>query len=43
MVVELKRDADDLIAFLGQEPRHDGRIDTARHGNDDTRRFGPSR
>ena len=34
MVVELKRDADDLVALSGQKRRHDRRVDAARHGDD---------
>src|SRR3546814_4544740 len=33
MVVELQRDADDLIALVRQQPGHHRRIDPARHGD----------
>ena len=36
MVIELHRDADDVIAFGGQQRRHDRQIDPARHRDDDT-------
>ena len=42
-VIELERDADDIIAFAGQDAGHDRGIHAARHGNDHTgvfRRFG---
>ena len=35
MIVELQRDADDVIAFALQEAGNDGGIDAARHGDDD--------
>jgi hypothetical protein len=34
MVVELKRDPDDVIAFALQETGHNRRVDAARHGDD---------
>ena len=37
MVVELHRQADDLVALLGEQRRGHRRIDAARHGNDDPR------
>ena len=36
-VVELQRDADHVVAFVCQKRGDDGRIDTAGHGDDDTR------
>ena len=35
MIVELERDADRLRARARGERRHDGRIDPARHGDND--------
>ena len=35
MVVELERDADDVVAFTRQQGRDDGGVDAARHGHDD--------
>ena len=43
VIVELQRDADDVIALPLHEPGHDGGIDTARHGDDDTRVLWPLR
>ena len=37
MVVELQRDADDVIALLFQQRGDDARIDAAGHGDDDAR------
>ena len=37
MVVELHGDADDVVAFIGKERRHDGRVDSAGHGHNDAR------
>jgi hypothetical protein len=39
MIVELQRDADDLVALGMQQAGHDGGIDAAGHGDDDTRLF----
>ena len=39
MIVELQRDAEDVIAFALQQPGHDGGVDPARHGDDDARIF----
>ena len=35
VVVELHRDADDVVALESEHRRHDGRIDPARHRDDD--------
>ncbi len=37
VIVELKRDAHDIIAFFGQLGGHDGAVDAAGHGDDDAR------
>ena len=37
MIVKLQRDADDVIAGIGQKRRGDRGIDAARHGDDDPR------
>ena len=37
VVVELERDADHIVAGVGQECRRDRRIDPARHRNDNAR------
>ena len=43
VVVELQRDADDVVALALQQRRDDRGIDAARHGDDDARRRrGPS-
>jgi hypothetical protein len=36
MVVELERDADDIIAFALEDRGYNGGIDAAGHGDDDT-------
>ena len=43
VVVELQRDADDVIALTLQQCGHDGGIDAAGHGDDDTRLEGLGR
>ncbi|AFL53699.1 hypothetical protein USDA257_c51740 [Sinorhizobium fredii USDA 257] len=40
MVVELQSDAENIIAFAFEQPRDHGGVDTAGHGDDDTRIFG---
>ena len=35
VIVELHRDADDIVAFGGEQRRRDGRVDAARHRDDD--------
>ena len=42
MIVELQRDADDVIALALQQAGDDGGIDAARHRDDDAGVFGPS-
>src|SRR5580658_2554347 len=42
MVVELQRDADDVVTGLRQQCRGDRRIDAARHGDNDARVGGPA-
>ena len=42
VVVELQRDADHVVAGLGQQRRGDRGIDAARHGDDDARVGRPS-
>ncbi len=42
MIVELQRDADHVVAGVGQQRRGDRRIDAARHGDDDARVGRPS-
>ena len=42
MIVELERDADDVVAGIGQQRRGDRGIDAARHGDDDARVGRPS-
>jgi hypothetical protein len=37
VVIELERDADDIVAFTFEQPGHNGGIDAAGHGDDDTR------
>ena len=37
VVVELERDADDVVALLREERRDHGRVDAARHRDDDAR------
>ena len=37
VVVELQRDADDVVALFGQHRRHDRAVDTPRHRDDDAR------
>jgi hypothetical protein len=37
MVVELERDAHDIVAFGLHDRRNDGGIDPARHGDDHAR------
>jgi hypothetical protein len=37
MVVELQRDADHVVAGIGEQRRRDGGIDPARHGDDNAR------
>ena len=37
VIVELQRDADDVVALALQQRGHDGGIDAARHGDDDAR------
>jgi hypothetical protein len=34
MVIELQRNAKNIIAFAFEQPGHDRRINTTRHGND---------
>ena len=36
LIVELHREADDLVSLLGQQSRGDRRVHAARHRNDDT-------
>ena len=40
MIVELQGDADDVVALALQQRGHDGTIDAAGHGDDDTRILG---
>ena len=42
VIVELQRDADDVVAGIGQKRGGDRGIDAARHGDDDARRRRPS-
>src|SRR5271163_3910469 len=37
MIIKLKRHTDNVVALLLEQSGNDGRIDAARHGNDDTR------
>ena len=37
MIVQLQRDADDIVALRLQHGGHNGTIDTARHGSDNAR------
>jgi hypothetical protein len=37
VIVELERDADDIVAFPMQQRRDNGRIHAAGHGDDDSR------
>ena len=40
MIVELQRDAENIVALALQNAGDDGTVDAARHGNDDARIFG---
>ena len=42
MVVELQRDADDVVAVVLEERGRHGGIDAARHGDDDARVLRPA-
>jgi hypothetical protein len=39
MIVELQRDAENVVALPLQDAGHHGAVDAARHGNDDARIF----
>ncbi|GLS31190.1 hypothetical protein GCM10007937_29000 [Mesorhizobium albiziae] len=43
MIVELQGDADDVVTLVFQKAGDDGRINTARHRNDDSGLFGAPR